>query len=680
MIRTPSPRWMSSTKSDKFGNFSASRCINLDVDGYIRSSSRAFSVYTEDPNITGFDATATNVLAIGRYGRGDFTAVTQNANQDIELDDNTVDGIEDEEANNANTTSNSWGTFWQNRWYVSDATAVVYKAISGGPGGAWTTGIITGLTSGVTHCLEVFKNRNSLCVSNGNVVKQYNTSHTNTTDLTIPADYEIIGLAYSGNRMGVITRLASTLEGQGTDAYFFVWDGASTSASTGVPIGSDAAVGIVAYKGTWVVLTRTGQLLMWNGGGFDEIAAFPVYSTQYSWGDFINKNAFGQCMTVEGDNIYINVDMTMDAFGKYRQTALPYCHSGIWCFDPSVGLYHRYGASISPMHVITVAQADVNTSTNVLTTSSAVPETGTVLRYSESSTATTIAGLALYSDYYIIKLTSTTFKLASTYADAIAGTAIDITGTGSAFNYFFAFPVLDYNQAVIDAGGALTTIGTYEQWGDHMIFGSKVYDHDSENSYNHFMVTVPDLENRSYFVTPKYFAQGNTDSNQKFVLRHKKLTGTDAIIVREKSMDATDLPITTGVVTWSSSTEFSTTSNLAPLLAAYEANIQTECEITAGFGSGWIAHVSSVAYGAGTYSVTLAEAIPGAESGKKSRVQFDNFAEAARITADTQSDDGVFSCPIGTSGRFTQYKIELRGVNVIIEDASLVSVPHKLPA
>lgn len=41
------------------------------------------------------------------------------------------------------------------------------------------------------------------------------------------------------------------------------------------------------------------------------------------------------------------------------------------------------------------------------------------------------AGLAAATDYYVIKLTADTFKLATTDALATAGTAVDVTGTGS---------------------------------------------------------------------------------------------------------------------------------------------------------------------------------------------------------------------------------------------------------
>lgn len=48
-----------------------------------------------------------------------------------------------------------------------------------------------------------------------------------------------------------------------------------------------------------------------------------------------------------------------------------------------------------------------------------------------SSTTTLPAGLSTSTDYYVIKLTDTTFRLATSYANALIGTYIDITTTGT---------------------------------------------------------------------------------------------------------------------------------------------------------------------------------------------------------------------------------------------------------
>lgn len=55
--------------------------------------------------------------------------------------------------------------------------------------------------------------------------------------------------------------------------------------------------------------------------------------------------------------------------------------------------------------------------------------TGTRVRL--TTTTTLPAGLSLATDYYVIKVTDSTFKLATSYANAVAGTAINITDAGT---------------------------------------------------------------------------------------------------------------------------------------------------------------------------------------------------------------------------------------------------------
>ena len=55
--------------------------------------------------------------------------------------------------------------------------------------------------------------------------------------------------------------------------------------------------------------------------------------------------------------------------------------------------------------------------------------TGTRVRL--TTTTTLPAGLALATDYYVIVLSDSTFSLATSYANAVIGTAIDITSTGT---------------------------------------------------------------------------------------------------------------------------------------------------------------------------------------------------------------------------------------------------------
>jgi len=76
--------------------------------------------------------------------------------------------------------------------------------------------------------------------------------------------------------------------------------------------------------------------------------------------------------------------------------------------------------------------ADAGTDICTHTSTTSIPSnilTGTRVRC--TTTTTLPAGLATATDYYFIKVSDTTYKLATSYANAIAGTAINITDAGT---------------------------------------------------------------------------------------------------------------------------------------------------------------------------------------------------------------------------------------------------------
>lgn len=86
--------------------------------------------------------------------------------------------------------------------------------------------------------------------------------------------------------------------------------------------------------------------------------------------------------------------------------------------------------TVSMFHTALEKTFTANATTNVITIPSGVfPVTGTAVTV--STTTTLPAGLSAATNYFLIKVTDTTAKLATTIALAKAGTAIDITDTGT---------------------------------------------------------------------------------------------------------------------------------------------------------------------------------------------------------------------------------------------------------
>lgn len=97
----------------------------------------------------------------------------------------------------------------------------------------------------------------------------------------------------------------------------------------------------------------------------------------------------------------------------------------------------------------TFANTDVNTGTDVVTvTSNQSLFTGTTVVLTTVGTPPT--GLTSGNTYYVIRTSATTIQLASSLANAIAGTQIDITGAGSGTN---TLTVTYSTYALNDKGG-----------------------------------------------------------------------------------------------------------------------------------------------------------------------------------------------------------------------------------
>lgn len=89
------------------------------------------------------------------------------------------------------------------------------------------------------------------------------------------------------------------------------------------------------------------------------------------------------------------------------------------------------GYSVQQVITVSTPSAGAFTAavTNICTKATHGMKTG--LKVQVSSTVTLPAGLAAATDYFVIYLTANTFSLASSLVNANAGTAIDITDTGS---------------------------------------------------------------------------------------------------------------------------------------------------------------------------------------------------------------------------------------------------------
>ena len=559
-----------------------------------------------------------------------------------------------------------------NNWFINSAAAV-YDYDGSSAAGTYTSRIANDL-----DFIELFISRNTLVgrdPSNVNVLKQYSAAFANTTDLTLPANYAITGAAFSNESMGVATKQRKN---QG-NAIFAVWDGANTSANAIYPVNDPYILDVAAYKNSWIIFTSGGQLLYFNGGGFEEIGRLPMYDLQQRIVDFTPTTSivFGKLIHVDGDRIYVNC-ASLPETARSRKPYEPFYSGGAYCYDPKNGFYHTAAPSYSEYE-----GESITFTSNIGTTSSNhYLETGDEMFSTAASNEIDDSTI-----YYAIKLTATTFKLATTYANAVAGTAMTITNGAYSLNYVKRY---DYGTEILKLVdcGLVRNEKDYSGYMDSGVLpfflGAKVHPNNlATTRVSVINVAVPVMHNRGYFVMGKYESQSLEDMWQGIAIKYSKLKAQDKIIVKAKTKDQE--PIIVGDdtlyatsayagqgVTWDGSGTYFATS--ADLTGAEEGD---EVHVFAGPGAGQSAHILTINGNVTDgWEVILDEPIRGIVSGRVSCVTIDKYKKLGTITSD--DTDGMKRLTLGTPGPSMQIKVELRGIDVKVSSVIPLRAAHKI--
>jgi hypothetical protein len=191
----------------------------------------------------------------------------------------------------------------------------------------------------------------------------------------------------------------------------------------------------------------------------------------------------------------------------------------------------------------------------------------------------------------------------------------------------------------------------------------------------------PFIPNRGYVITPRLNSSNIEDVYNSIYIKYKPLDTDDKIIIKYKTTEKLGLPKTSlegndtslWNATWTDTDTFTSTQDLSQVVAG------DEIEIIAGVGSGHIAHISSISVNAGTYTVNLDDAFPFAVSGDKMRFIADNFTKLATITNANDFGLDYFKLPMieNKNSKFLQLKIEMRGVDVCIEEVQVYNDTKK---
>lgn len=637
-------QWVQENKGDVFGLLWATRNINFDDQGYLKLARRSTALIY---NQTNFGA----VTSLQTLDANIYLAVTSLQLQSFSLVNNTTTSL-DGTGHIGNLLFD--GITWQNRWYVSQSTNFAYY-----DGSSWTTGLGSLSDATAYHPLCVHEGLNQLAIGEDNNLYLYNSSHSLATTIVLPKNFQVRWIRYSNNYLYI-----GTLNISGGDGEVFIADGSTSAWNSSARIpGCQWVFSGDIYKGVLVVISSNGQLLRYNGSGFDELARLPIYNTpQYSWYDG-NGSAIGKVaqrgMIVKGELIYLNIDGSVN---NSNGTQLPNQPSGLWIYDPDVGLYHHAGLAKDNYLAANFSSA-INTTTNIITTSSPLPTTtGTkVLCYTTDCT-----GLVAGRYYYLIYLSSTTYQLASSYNNAIAGTAVNL-GTGTAVNIsgsnnqsFGEWANVLYQQpgAILLINDLNSTLRNYDaSSASRVLFGAVVHPYVAGSPIS-TVQTLTTGENRGTFITTKIFSSSIKDTWQAVILKFNKLyQGNDKLIFKYRTSEVEGYPLfSVNQLTWTNSTSFTSTFDFN------QVSVGDEIEFTSGRASGCSAHIVSMVNNSGIWTVIIDESMPAVTANDITFNFIINNWKKRDVIVPPVVDSYTRIADEGSS-KWVQIKIEVRGVS-----------------
>lgn len=205
----------------------------------------------------------------------------------------------------------------------------------------WTTTVSGGastLTASIPHPL--YAGSTVLLIGNGNDLIYVDIDNNyNEEQLVLPTDYEINWIRGSNSAYWIGARHRF-----GGEAKVFMWDGSSDYTNGDYKVGSSVVYSCVIKNEIPYVVNGNGQLLAFDGGGFTEVARFPIVDDKnHKLKDGVSLNYYNinrNGMALINGNINILVNAGLDGT---NYTLLENMVSGIWEYTKETGLYHKHG-------------------------------------------------------------------------------------------------------------------------------------------------------------------------------------------------------------------------------------------------------------------------------------------------------------------------------------------------
>lgn len=212
--------------------------------------------------------------------------------------------------------------------------------------------------------------------------------------------------------------------------------------------------------------------------------------------------------------------------------------------------------------------------------------------------------------------------------------------------------------------------------GGKILFGGGYY-LATTGSTGYTVVSAVTGANRGTFTTCRIECSGITQDATALYCKYQGLTtSADKILFKYRTKYRDPILLQSGIPTWTSTTVFTTTDT-----GMASAEVGDEITVLHGNGAGSTAHIVSMPLAAGTYTVTLDEAITGVSSTNTSQMILDNWKKLTPTIIYTDVD-GYRKISLPVAGKtWFQIKGELRGEGDVvgIQELQLVN-KDKLPA
>lgn len=565
---------------------------------------------------------------------------------------------------------------------------------------------VIGLSVVLPNRLAIMENFAALAVGGGNLVQLVSNgggsgAMTPGLLLTLPANFVVTSMDWNNNLLYI-----GTLDTRNKEAMVFTWDGSSTSANAGYPVKAKQVCALRRYDSNGVVaITSIGQLVRIDTlvtlDENSELAHLPIYNMEKDWIGDSNQTLWSLPilhggMAVDKYRIFIGVNAQYStpqngANSDYFENNFI---SGVYCYDPSVGLYHKYSVDGAPRTLTgAITTSNVNLATGVITIPSAIcPPTGTPVFYDDGNNGngSWITPIAYDTRYYVIQISPTTLQLATTYANATAAIPVPITLTsqGNSAQFLAFCPVNGYGgtNQMIRALMVLKQVATVDgllpptSQATRLLFGSFMNKINATTQNTGLHAPETKQENRGYFITTMNLSENITDTFQKFYIKYIPMVNDyDAIIIKYRPFNTllygNKIYTATTPATWTSSNTFTT----ADALMIPSLVIGYEVEITNGEGSGYIAHITNVSSPVnGVYTVTIDENLRNITAGNTFYFTVDNWTKSEKITiSSVGNNDGYAEIVLNAKYSQLEIKVELRGESVYIAEMQLISAINK---